>query len=137
MDLNKTLIDWNKKLREEGFNTFIFGDNEKIVCLEVATKKIKANVWNEQESLSLIVPFPNQIEKQIADRLESEFSKLAEERIKEVCFIDSKSAALSTMMKPNPLYLKYETMGMKAHVNSVEDVINLLKKFDEIYQKAR
>jgi len=136
MDLDKILNEWSNNLRKEGFNTFVFVDDKEIIYLEVSAKNFKANVWKEQGRLFIFIPFPDSIEKEIKDCLESDFLKIAEDKIKELCSINDKLVDLNDKIKPWPLYSKYDTLGMRANVNSLEDVVDLLKKFDDIYEKT-
>jgi hypothetical protein len=136
MDLDKKLALFYRKLKELGFNTIVFNDGNEIICLEIPTKNFKATLWKEKGRLTLFIPFPSCIEKEIKYYLESDFLKVANDKIKELCSINDKLVGLNCKIKPWPLYSKYDTLGMRVNVNSLEDVINLLKKFDGIYEKA-
>ena len=136
MNLNKTLNQWHNKLKEIGFNVFAFTDGQEVIFLEISVKNFKASLWKELDKLFLFIPFPSAVKKEIADRLESDFLKIAENKIKKLLSIDSKLIGLSSLIKPKPLYLEHDVMGMRVDVNRVEDVIDLLKIFDDIYEKA-
>ena len=136
MDLNKTLRDWGNKLKKEGFNMFPFTDGDNIVTLEINTKKFKANLWREKGKLFLFVPFPNSVEKEIKACLEYDFLKIAKNETKKLCSISEKLVGLNGKIEPWPLYSKYDSLGMKANVNSLEDVIFLLKAFGDVYEKT-
>jgi len=135
MDLNKTLSEWNNMLRKEGFNAFPFTDKEEIILLEIPTKNFKATIWKEKGRLLLFIPFLGSVEKEIKDSLESNFIKIAENKIKKLCSTNSKLID-SSKIKPWPLYLEHESIGMSIDVSKVEDILDLLKKFDDVYEKT-
>jgi hypothetical protein len=136
MDLDKTLHEWSNMLRKRGFNVFTFTDGQEVIFLEISVKNFKASLWKDLDKLFLFIPFPSAVKKEIADRLESDFLKIAENKIKKLLSTDSKLTDLSSLIKPKPLYMEHDVMGMRVDMNRVEDVIFLLKKFDDAYEKA-
>lgn len=82
MDLDKKLALFYRKLKELGFNTVVFNDGDKIICLEIPTKNFKARIRKNREKLSLFIPFLGSVEKEIKDSLESNFIKIAGNKIK-------------------------------------------------------
>jgi len=135
MDLNKTLHEWSNMLRKRGFNVFTFTDGQEVIFLEISVKNFKVSLWKELDKLFLFIPFPSAVKKEIVDRLECDFSKIAEDEIKKLLSIDSKLAGLNSLIKPKSLFLEYDAMGMNVQMDSVENIIDLLKKFDDIYEK--
>jgi len=135
MNLNKILIEWNSELKKEGFDTFPITDRDEIVILEITTKKFKSSLRKEKGKLYLFVPFPKSAEKEIKDNLESCFFKIAEEKIKKLRLTDGKPVIFDSLIEPQPLYMKYDVIGMRIYVNDVKNVIDLLREFDDIYEK--
>jgi hypothetical protein len=135
MDTNKILLEWSNELRKEGFDTFPITDRDEIVILEITAKSFQASIWKEKGRLYLFVPFPYLVEKEIKDNLESCFFKIAEEKIKKLRLTYNKPVIFDSLIEPKPLLMEHEVIGMRMYVNDVKNVIDLLREFDDIYEK--